>query len=612
MFVHDSDYRSEVMDPAPMTAEEESLKKNTDCIYFLASPLTCKKGALCEFRHSESARLNPRDCYYWVNGNCLNPKCGFRHPPLDGLKAHSVPSTVPAASAQIPTAISAKQSTPCIYFQKGHCLKAERCPFSHVTQQAMPHNTAKGSPSASEDQEALKKEHWSMKQCATQHNISNPFIDIVSKTPVPLPKSINGYSHAKNLPSKPSHVVNSNARSIGQNQQFQIQIQNLSSHEDTHNGLEPGEIVGEHYSGFDTNVSNSLKRQNHSDYERYTPTAYQKNHIERNDNKRNVSAAYERTHIEQNGRSAHDFYERKPHRVSSEMNVERSHLPHRRSRSPDNVSVSDLRYRLKQRKTDSSDSSRHRVSNESFRSSHIKDRISGLEKEREVSRIRGRLSPTRRHERVRRSSEEPVFSAKSRNISSRLSKREDVNDSVNFSGPKTLAELKGKKKQAERSHVQESVVRKAVSYEEIVETGPTFEGPKPLDVLLKKKRGEGSANSSGETNKINEAKENGKGEENVEETAEKEEEPTSTKHEEDNNEGESVVKEDDTVEEYEEYNMDVDGVEDQDLENFDGEYEEDYDEGVYQEEEAKLNDGDNDNDIDDEDEFARKIGLIFS
>ena len=28
---------------APTSAEEEALKRNTDCVYFLASPLTCKK-----------------------------------------------------------------------------------------------------------------------------------------------------------------------------------------------------------------------------------------------------------------------------------------------------------------------------------------------------------------------------------------------------------------------------------------------------------------------------------------------------------------------------------------------------------------------------------------
>lgn len=29
----------------PVTAEEEAMKRNTDCVYFLASPLTCKKVA---------------------------------------------------------------------------------------------------------------------------------------------------------------------------------------------------------------------------------------------------------------------------------------------------------------------------------------------------------------------------------------------------------------------------------------------------------------------------------------------------------------------------------------------------------------------------------------
>lgn len=39
-------------DPNPVTvasAEEETLKRNTDCVYFLASPLTCKKVFLCHY-----------------------------------------------------------------------------------------------------------------------------------------------------------------------------------------------------------------------------------------------------------------------------------------------------------------------------------------------------------------------------------------------------------------------------------------------------------------------------------------------------------------------------------------------------------------------------------
>lgn len=47
------------------------------CYSFAPPPL---QGSECEYRHSEVARVNPRDCYYWLNGNCTNRKCTFRHP----------------------------------------------------------------------------------------------------------------------------------------------------------------------------------------------------------------------------------------------------------------------------------------------------------------------------------------------------------------------------------------------------------------------------------------------------------------------------------------------------------------------------------------------------
>ncbi|XP_048233782.1 zinc finger CCCH domain-containing protein 17 [Ricinus communis] len=123
-----------------LSAEEEALKRNTDCVYFLASPLTCKKGSECEYRHSEYARVNPRDCYYWLNGSCLNPKCGFRHPPLDGLfgiqAATSAGPSLPQSQKVAAPAVHApqnpgKQAVPCIFFQKGFCLKGDRCAFVH-------------------------------------------------------------------------------------------------------------------------------------------------------------------------------------------------------------------------------------------------------------------------------------------------------------------------------------------------------------------------------------------------------------------------------------------------------------------------------------------------
>lgn len=113
--------------------DEETQKRNTDCVYFLASPLTCKKGNDCEYRHSESARINPRDCWYWLGGNCLNPTCAFRHPPLDGLSGAPSPGTVPpSSSTSLPASGTAnKPKVPCYFFQQGYCVKGDKCPFVH-------------------------------------------------------------------------------------------------------------------------------------------------------------------------------------------------------------------------------------------------------------------------------------------------------------------------------------------------------------------------------------------------------------------------------------------------------------------------------------------------
>ncbi|XP_061345297.1 zinc finger CCCH domain-containing protein 34-like [Gastrolobium bilobum] len=104
--------------------DEDLLKRNTDCVYFLASPFTCKKGGECEYRHNEIARLNPRDCWYWLSGNCLNPTCAFRHPPLDGntgVQSEPTQSSLPAN----------KTMAPCYFFFNGFCNKGDRCSFLH-------------------------------------------------------------------------------------------------------------------------------------------------------------------------------------------------------------------------------------------------------------------------------------------------------------------------------------------------------------------------------------------------------------------------------------------------------------------------------------------------
>eukprot|EP00250_Pteridium_aquilinum_P018453 c24093_g1_i2 orf=747-2708(-) len=133
------------------TMGDEAQKRTTDCVYFLASPLTCKKGNDCEYRHSEAARINPRDCWYWLSGNCLNANCSFRHPPLDGrpgasASAPSPPVTggnsagattaaapgIASSSSAVPVQTPASKSTvPCYFFSQGFCAKGGKCPFSH-------------------------------------------------------------------------------------------------------------------------------------------------------------------------------------------------------------------------------------------------------------------------------------------------------------------------------------------------------------------------------------------------------------------------------------------------------------------------------------------------
>ncbi|PKA53841.1 Zinc finger CCCH domain-containing protein 19 [Apostasia shenzhenica] len=111
-----------------MGSTEEQQKRNTDCVYFLASPLTCKKGSECEYRHSHTARLNPSDCWYWLNGSCCNPSCAFRHPPVEGLNGMKTVPLKMHSQSVVPTS---KSSVPCYFFFNAICNKGEQCSFLH-------------------------------------------------------------------------------------------------------------------------------------------------------------------------------------------------------------------------------------------------------------------------------------------------------------------------------------------------------------------------------------------------------------------------------------------------------------------------------------------------
>eukprot|EP00250_Pteridium_aquilinum_P017214 c23512_g1_i1 orf=1630-3885(+) len=101
--------------------------------------------------------MNPRDCWYWKSGNCLNARCSFRHLPLEG-KSAPASSSIPTASgastsaahskpqlgsatSTTATVVPSKSKTPCYFFSQGYCAKNEKCTFLHGSSVASPAGT---------------------------------------------------------------------------------------------------------------------------------------------------------------------------------------------------------------------------------------------------------------------------------------------------------------------------------------------------------------------------------------------------------------------------------------------------------------------------------------
>ncbi|KAG6520115.1 zinc finger CCCH domain-containing protein 32-like [Zingiber officinale] len=270
-------------------AEEEALKRNTDCIYFLASPFTCKKGSECDYRHSEGARFNCRDCWYWLNGNCLNPKCSFRHPPLGSLFATEMPSPLPSQTSA-PTFTPAarppnngyNKCVPCYYFQRGQCLKGKSCPFMHglpASVNSLPQQvTTVSMPSAallqSNDQNAQKKISVQQDMQEFRHDSPktpvNMHFELVSSETVELvTKAGNAPKHEPSeIKILPPHSLDEEPPALSQNgvsvnngyfqsQQWNNQVQ--PTEEEPDNGRDADEFLGEHSPGFDVLVEDDIE-----------------------------------------------------------------------------------------------------------------------------------------------------------------------------------------------------------------------------------------------------------------------------------------------------------------------------------------------------------------
>ncbi|XP_044489791.1 zinc finger CCCH domain-containing protein 17 [Mangifera indica] len=570
-----------------VSPEEEALKRNTDCVYFLASPLTCKKGSECEYRHSEYARVNPRDCYFWLHGNCLNPKCGFRHPPLDGLlgtqTAPSTGSTFPSAHSTAASATAAtpvthtshnpgKQTVPCIFYQKGLCLKGDRCAFMHgttpttnkVSQQPVAAPVAEP-PSSKKAFSALQKS--TQEQKVALANVSKAIAvppegkKPTPKTEIALPRTTVGIERdvplpligdvefprykAKNVPS----LINGNSSS----RSSRLHQAHASDDQVFQHGKDTEEFLRESSPGFDVLVDDELRDSNYyRDEDQYGRT---RGHEGRNLNSVNE---YEMSHsIDYNSmadidrETFHDAwgydidrtqgqYAWDQHRgLSDRVLVGSSHLErsYSKAESPDQIDESDLRYRLskhrrvnglrsvvnldyspdnkveeRSHRNSSQRDSLHSTTHESSLGSRLRGRIklpsrspvgsNGLHSEREMDRGRNRgpVSPGKLHQgrlrdRIKGRLEED-YNNVGRNLRGPRMRRELMDDNnADFSGPKSLAELKTGKNE-ESKEQQFLGKRKSFENNQQFDGELSFKGPLPLSEILKRKRkAEGTASS---------------------------------------------------------------------------------------------------------------------
>ncbi|KAG8073034.1 hypothetical protein GUJ93_ZPchr0006g41512 [Zizania palustris] len=531
--------------PPPVDEVDARRRRSTDCIYFLASPLTCKKGSECEYRHSDAARVNPRDCWYWFNGNCANPKCSFRHPPLDVLLgAPATPRTsqqsaprvsVPAqAPVSNPASVAAKQGVPCYYFQKGMCVKGDRCAFLHVPQAAAgspaPQQTVKVFAPALAPHPQLKNS-WTKPNFSAQQNTPPAILDKLKASarngkPVQKQNLTNRGGHSlENIQSHNKYIsyvpscVTKNYRPP------------LSAGDDlAENGKEMGEFVRELSAGSGVLVSGgggddddqSLK----GDHNSFRHTNGDQ-HI-RMLKQTHGSYGFERSHRSTAEKllSESRFPQRDPMPATADNSDLRHRLlKQRRLNNPRSGQVSDLhdiyhedghhdRYRWhgEEQSTHDGLSSSRLCGRIKLPAETSFDRL-GLQTEKERDREpRARLSPPKQtdlrgklHDRLKTRPNEDVPG----NVKSSLAKANSGEDaeSLNFAGPKSLAELKAKKVAGSSGgHAIKSAGSLAGSVRmtsEIVAVKDSvlFEGPKPLSAILKRKREVDSGNATNSDSK---------------------------------------------------------------------------------------------------------------
>ncbi|KAI3796368.1 hypothetical protein L1987_39038 [Smallanthus sonchifolius] len=468
--------------------EDELVKRNTDCVYFLASPLTCKKGSECEYRHSDIARVNPRDCWYWLNGTCLNPKCAFRHPPLDGLLGSDVPAPMgpPVPAPHATPYATPKQGVACIFFQKGFCLKGHLCPFLHgpsslvnnkLTQPG-PANPVTEPPKMAQQvttHKPVEFRHSQGKQLPlpTRNGVDKKIAEPARVVPPPVMNE-----PPSNKPNRgnvyPGYYASNNERNVI--------------------GKDAEEYSREPSPGFDVLVHNELEDSGRD---------------------------YDADHVDRDMHHEHRDYD---HYNERDGHFDIDHVDHLERSYPrnDRESESDLRQRKSKQRRGSYNGLRSVSNRESHadsmprRDNHHHQQQHRPDQGTLSSRLRGRIkipgrsmSPTKEtNSRVERETdiERRHLSRYSpgRPVSLNQTRVRDRISDTKFAGPKRLSELKSVRTSTEHQSNDEQFLgkRKYPKMEEDL----SFEGPKSLSEILKRKRGvndDGNNNNNDRVSSVN-------------------------------------------------------------------------------------------------------------
>lgn len=450
---------------------------------------------------------------------------------------------------------SGRQPVPCIFFQKGLCLKGDKCSFLHGTNSIGNKVIQATTTMLTGDLSSTKKPLSILQNCSQERKVPAD-----SSKPPGLQLNAKLALNAKNnnIPgneigpeklgppagsideeaSKPYHP-SSTVKESSQIKSRSLHLTHAFNERNFQNDKEVEEHLRESSPGFDVLVDDELgdagyfHREDHfgrmgahdqrnlssvSEYDMDHPSDYNSLHDVDREMLHDLHA-YES--YQMSGQFGWDQHRNPSEIISGGLSC-REGGNHVKSENRDVFEGSDLRYHLsKQRRVNGlrsvvsnnsvpeshvgernhRESSQRDLQNASFQESSLSSRLRGRikfpgrsavdDREMDIERSRGRLQKGRLIDRLKGRLQDGSSSMEGRSSSGPWKRRETWNnDDAHFAGPKSLAELKSVAQQIKSQESSPGLLGQLQSRpgDQQSDVDLSFEGPKPLSVLLKRKR----------------------------------------------------------------------------------------------------------------------------